>query len=158
MGLIGLISLISPIHDLPGIFIMICMAIERRVSRKARKIKNPAPEECAGFVEALWNPSGSLAVFLRGASCLKSPRSFLKFAGFITEPSNRCQASGLMRPQNLSHFIYIGFAPLCNRGACFLRPLQANDDGMSLSHSESILHINFLHRRRILSHHYHQHP
>jgi len=75
--------------------VLIRVAIERRESRMARKIKNPAPEECAGFVEALWNPSGSLAVFLRGASRPKSPRLHINFASFITEPSKSCQAIGL---------------------------------------------------------------
>src|SRR5262245_62203156 len=119
MGLIGLISLISPIHDLPGIFIMICVAIERRVSRKARKIKNPAPEECAGFIEALWNPSGSLAVFLRGASRLKSPRSLVNFAGFITEPSKCCQAIRLCSRKIYHIFLYRLFPARTQSGRLF---------------------------------------
>jgi hypothetical protein len=57
---------------------MVCVVISRRGSGGARKIK-PRAEECAGFFK-LKNPCGSLAVFLRGASHLKSPRQIVNIA------------------------------------------------------------------------------
>jgi hypothetical protein len=57
---------------LTGIFIFV--AIERLESQRRGKSKTPRLKSAQGFWKISLKPSGSLAVFLRGASRLKSPR------------------------------------------------------------------------------------